>query len=112
MPTLKGVIVYEIFPNSCLNGVYSNTHGKTKNEIFNEIARKKESPNDGKIEGLYTCCYIDLDSIPFICDLKISPASEGKYKFEWMDTEKNKLKFKGIGWLTKENQITVSYSDI
>lgn len=37
MAKVKGIVVYSIESNGCLNGVYSNT-GLT-GEVYNEIAR-------------------------------------------------------------------------
>jgi len=109
MANYQGIVVYEIFPNGCLNGVYSNDHPLTQNEIFNEIARKK-SKNAGKIDGDYTCCYIDLNNVAYICDLEIKNNSN-QFQFTWYETGTRNVKFKGIGWLTRNNQITVMDSD-
>ena len=109
MSSYNGVIVYEIHPNGCLNGVYSNDHTDTNNEIFNEIARKKPTNEINDIEGLYTCCYIDLNSESFKCDLQIKNNND-QYEFTWYETGlPTQWKFKGKGWKTRENQITVWY---
>jgi hypothetical protein len=111
MSSYNGIAVYEILPDGCLNGVHTNDHTKTKNKIFNEIARKKDVHKTDTIEGLYTCCYIDLLSEPFICDLEIKNNSD-QYEFIWSDLKTKKIKFKGKGWLTRENQLTVWWWDI
>jgi hypothetical protein len=108
--TLNGVIVYEILPDGCLNGVFSNDHYRTGNQIFNEVARNR-SPNneaDFKIEGEYNCCYMD-DEKAYVRDLKIAN-DNGRYKLIWTDQESNTV-FEGIGWKTRNNQLTVSYWD-
>lgn len=110
MSTYNGVIVYEILPNGCLNGVYSNDHKNTKNEIFNEIARKKQKEDTNKIEGIYSCSYIDLNSEVFECDLEIT-ANNGRYEFIWTELVTGVTKFTGTGWLTRQNQITVMYKN-
>lgn len=110
----SGVIVYEIFPDGCLNGVYSNDHHLTKNKIFNEIARKIDTSEAGEdennISGQYICSYIDLSNEVYICDLEIKH-NNGRYDFSWREKVTKQVKFKGTGWLTKQNQITVSYTD-
>jgi len=60
MSKFRGIAVYEILPNGCLNGVYSNDDPATEDEIFNEIARKHPNEVGQGIEGKYTCGYIDL----------------------------------------------------
>jgi len=112
MPPFKGVIVYEILPNGCLNGIYSNDAMSTTNEIFNEIARKIPNANKDEILGKYACSYIDLGNKIEICDLEINapPSKKGQYQFTW--TKKGTKIFEGIGWLTRHNQITVSYWDV
>lgn len=127
MKTFDGVIVYEILPNGCLNGVYSNDHLSTKNEIFNEIARKKSGYVGDEILGVYACSYMDVGNVIVNCILTITDpssrvskrANSGQFDFTWylsgtFNEEKNtgtKI-FEGTGWRTKVNQITVSYRDI
>ena len=124
MSSFNGVAVYEILPNGCLNGVYTNDHPDTSNEMFNEIARRKPVaekeilayPND--ILGLYACSYIDLGNIVCECDLEIRigrvrrNGRSGLYDLFWFETGTNNLIFEGTGWRTRQNQITVSYRDI
>ncbi len=108
--TLSGVITYEILPDGCLNGIYSNDHPKTQNKIFNEIARKSDE-NPEEILGEYICCYIDFGNTIQKCKLIIHNKSKrkqnGQYHFEWFDGKE--MIFEGTGWLTRKNQLTVSY---
>ncbi len=103
-----GVMVYEILPDGCLNGVGSDTHPNTNNKIFNEIARKKNGLND-QIIGDYTCSYMNLKGQLITADLKIkqNKKSKGQFEFSWI--EETIETYKGIGWKTKENQIAVYY---
>lgn len=118
MPTFNGVAVYEILPNGCLNGVYTNDHPNTQNEILNEIARKVLNGNGDINTGKYVCSYIDAGNVTVNCDLEITTGivrkngRSGQYDFKWYDTGKttNPI-FEGTGWLTRHNQITVSYRD-
>ena len=122
---MNGIVVFEIFPNGCLNGVYSNDHLDTKNEIFNEIARKISGEESDEILGVYACSYIDVGNIVKNCVLVISNpllrkpprVRKGQYDFTWYrdynpKTKKGNIIFEGTGWRTRENQITVSYRDI
>ena len=109
----KGVVVYEILPDGCLNGVHSNDHQNTKNEIFNEIARKiiKDDSRINVVEGDYICCYIDLANEPYICDLIISN-NNGRYDLIWHErNQPTVIKFKGTGWCTRKDQLTVRYEN-
>jgi len=110
MTKFIGVVVYEILPDGCLNGVYANNGVDAKNKIFNEIARKKKkTENDDGIPGCYACSYIDIGNSVHICDLEISN-NNGQYTFIWKENET--LKWEGIGWRTRDNQITVSYKNL
>lgn len=113
--TFDGVIVFEILPNGCLNGVYSNDHADSKNEIFNGIARKKPNQKEGII-GDYICGFMSHNSDDiWTCDLKIhnTPKRQrnGQFHFEWYEKGTNKMIFEGTGWQTRTNQITVSYGN-
>ncbi len=118
MSTFEGIVVYKIFPNGCLNGVYSNDHLQTKNEIFNEIAKKidkNENKDEDEILGIYACSYMDSSSSDkaFTCDLEIKKGKKAQYDFTWYESgQPSKIKFIGIGWRTNKNQIAVSYNDL
>lgn len=102
-----GVVIYEILPDGCLNGIYTNDHQLTNGKIFNEIARKKsEDYND--VIGDYVCSCIDFNNQVKNCELTIrfSPKNN-QYKLDWSDNQ-GPL-FNGIGWLTRDNQLSVIY---
>ncbi|MDB5125619.1 MAG: hypothetical protein JWP94_3748 [Mucilaginibacter sp.] len=109
MGTTFGVMVYEILPDGCLNGVGSDTHDRTNDKIFNEVARKENGLTEKTIEGDYTCSYMNLDGKFIVANLKITKPekSEGRFEFNWI--EAGKQTYKGIGWKTKENQVIVYY---
>ena len=111
--TFSGIAVYEILPNGCLNGVYSNDHPDTQNEIFNEIARKVSEDGADTIVGKYVCCYISIGNEACNCDLEIQIATRrkrnGQYDLIW--SRNKKVIFEGTGWKTRGNQLTVSYRD-
>ncbi|MDB5136010.1 MAG: hypothetical protein JWP37_2613 [Mucilaginibacter sp.] len=111
--TLNGIVVYEILPDGCLNGVYSNTHKDTKNQIFNEMARKNSLFDEDKIDGIYACSNIDLANLVYTCELDIANTNN-QYTLKWYEitSKRNRiLKFEGIGWRTRKNQLTVMYWD-
>lgn len=118
MASINGVAVFEILPNGCLNGVYSNDHPDTKNEIYNEIARKMSGDDLDSIIGTYACSFISLRNEIFNCILVIHNQSKrkknGQYHFEWYDSDKStrKMMYEGTGWKTRDNQITVSYRSV
>lgn len=111
MPKYNGVQVYEILPDGCLNGTYANEG--SRNEIYNEIARKKRTqPKDAinkadNVIGDYDCFYFDLDNERVNCDLIIRPGANTQYTFTWIDGIKTL--FTGVGWKTNNHQITIAY---
>ncbi len=115
--TFDGVITYDILPDGCLNGVYSNDHPDTKNKICNEIARKiTDDTNDtDALAGKYVCVYIDPDNSIGECTLVIHTRPvkrrNGQYHFEWYNKSNQKI-YEGSGWRIRDNQITVSYKDV
>ncbi len=103
-----GVVVYEILPSGCLNGVYTNLG--TKRELYNELARKqtKESPSD-TIIGNYDCFYFDMENERVSCTLNIEDGGiKCQYLFKWFDEESTEI-FNGEGWKTSDHQIVVQY---
>ena len=110
---LHGVVVYEILPDSCLNGVYANdwaNNAEGRNELYNEIARKKVGEDKTSIPGRYDCFYFDLLNEECPCDLTIDVhPNRGHFRFQWFEKGTTNRIFEGSGWLTRNNQITVSY---
>jgi hypothetical protein len=108
--THKGVMVYEILPDGCLNGVGADTWSDTKNEIFNEMAKKVSDSTKGEILGTYKGVYTGLNGLLVETKLEISPSKEAHYSFNWYEGEsRDKWNYEGLGWLTRPNQITVLY---
>jgi hypothetical protein len=104
-----GVIVYDILPDGCLNGLGSDNDKDTKNEIFNEIARKKSDENSDGIAGNYICSYSDTNDVIRKCCLTIGESPKNQFHFHWHKIEGRTWEFIGIGWRIKPNQIAVSY---
>lgn len=102
----QGVISYEILPDGCLNGVYSDNHPDTENRIFNEILKKSDESKS--IDGNYKALYFDVHG-PQECTVKVTPnkKNHGHFYFEWFSGTKRI--FDGSGWQLRENQIVVSY---
>jgi hypothetical protein len=109
MEPIFGVMVYEILPDGCLNGVGSDTHKRTNDKIFNEVARKKNGPTEKTIKGKYTSSYMNLDGKFIVADLEITPDKERKERFIFLWTEEGKPAYQGTGWKTRENQVVVYY---
>ena len=130
--TLDGVVLYEIFPDGCLNGTFSNDHPngfitasgiRIGNRLFNEIARKIDQNNNDILNnpsaliGEYICSYIDLGGIVYECRLEISLGHIRRnrracgYDFVWNDSTSGAILFEGSGWRIG-NQIVVSYRDV
>jgi len=131
--TLDGVVLYEIFSDGCLNGVFSNNHpagfindaagNRIGNRLFNEIARKiDQNDNDilnnpSALIGNYICSYIDLGGVVCECRLEISlghirrNGRACEYDFIWTDRTIGARIFEGSGWRIG-NRIAVSYRDI
>ena len=107
MTKYTGVCIYEILPDGCLNGVWSDNYKKTENQIFNEIARKVDLLSD-KIEGKYICSYTDFGNQSLKCELDIEAILQGGtcYKLVWKCSG---FTINGTGWLTRHNQLSVSF---
>ena len=110
MVRTKGIQVYEILPDGCLNGTYANEG--TSNEIYNEISRKKSESNlelTDPLIGYYDCVYFDIGNKHYECDLEITKGSISKYYFIWSEKGPTKPIFEGHGWQTNQNTITIKY---
>lgn len=101
-----GVIIYEILPNSCLNGIYSDTNKIINNQVFNEILRKKEAEDNGELSGNYLSTCIDVNDSIVTYDVVIYD-NNGRIEILWYKGKKKR--FEGTGWRLKYNQLIVSY---
>lgn len=107
----NGIITFEILPDGCLNGVYSNDDLATKGKIFNEIAKKINlDTSDDSITGTYNCAWFDIGAIIEESKLIITLVNNGSYKLEW--TKNGIIMFEGAGWKTRDNQLTCFYREI
>jgi hypothetical protein len=106
---MKGIVLYNIELNNCLNGVHTNDDAK--GEIFNEIAKPKTKIDGNDISGLYYCAYFENNNNKVVeCELKIE-VKQGIYEFTW-STPKDGDYHKGIGYKMNKTQIAVSYTDV
>jgi len=101
-----GVVVYEIYPNGCLNGIYAETNRLLENKIFNEILRKRDMEPENVLEGNYKSVCIDIHDTIIEYDVSIRDKN-GKIQILW--SIDNVQKYEGTGWKTRENQLTISY---
>lgn len=100
----KGLCLYTIEKDGCLNGVY--THEGARGVISNEIARKHPK---GKMIGngladRYNSYYFDTKGVTTEIKIKLN---NGEYQIDWViDSE---IAFKGYGYLMNANQLVVQY---
>jgi hypothetical protein len=109
---IKGIILYDIEPDGCLNGVYTNN--AADGVIFNEIARRNSytaEENDG-IRGVYDCFYFNQDprrnNVRLTIGLAQDTSTGRAFSFEW---EGQRIRFSGIGYRMNERQLVVHYWD-
>ena len=107
----KGIVLYNIELDNCLNGVWTNEINDGK--IRNEIAKKLKEA-DNIIEGAYTSVFIDIDNELYTCRLEISlNGTRGTYTFKWDNIQhkcnSTSAKYEGIGYMVNEKQIAVHY---
>jgi len=104
---LKGVIVYRIEGSNCLNGTFINN--MSNNVLGNSIAKKLD--NQDCIEGTYLCSYIDNSLHD--CELRITTTDPNLkiYMFSWYNKGESKPFYEGIGMITNNKLISVSYWD-
>lgn len=113
-----GVVIYDIIMNAnvlVLNGVYSNVGSpkatylafKIHNEIAKRIIKNETDIQDEDILiGKYDMRYIDSELV----DGKlIIRRKEEVYELEWL--VEDKLLFKGIGLMSGDDRLAVSYVD-
>lgn len=113
MPVFHGIAVYEItFKNGkdILDGKYTNTVLLKRDDIMDMEIAKKEMDTKG-IVGEYDCTFKELvqQYVVTNCTLKISNYGAA-YKFEWRDTNTQKMIFNGIGLKAGDKHIAVSYT--
>ena len=108
----KGICLYDLQPNGCLNGVYTNN--SVDGEIFNEIARKHTDVGDDELCGYYNCFYFDKDGKQNSrhnaeLHIVIKNGTTGTYQFVW--TKNKSAVFEGIGYKMNDRQVAVHYWD-
>lgn len=114
MPVERGIVLYDIELNGCLNGVYANEQNPTAGVIFNEIARKIK--NTRGIIGEYDCFYFETGNRRqrnTRCNaiLIISPTTHANvFKFEWLELPSRTRVFMGVGYQMNDRQIAVHYT--
>jgi hypothetical protein len=102
--TFFGLIIYDVLPNGCLNGVYSNDDARL--DIGNEIAKKNNTNVD--IDGDYSCAWIELGGNPPLLAALEVRNNNGVYEFIWRQQNGNNEIFRGHG-IRLNNQIAVVY---
>ena len=107
MSVTKGMCLYSIEKNGCLNGVFVNENGK----ISNEILKLTEQQGEDKICGKYIASWVENGSI--VNDknvtiekennVTIEKKTDGSYEFKWGEV------FTGFGYKMNDRQIAVHY---
>lgn len=110
----RGIVLYSIEKDGCLNGVYANEQPPDAGIIFNEMARKiQKTVTKGKdpIEGVYECSYFETDSARRDVQLKIDGRSPAANVFDvlWIDPVTSLPIFEGVGYKMNERQFAVHY---
>ena len=109
MEKIKGIVLYNIELNGCLNGVYTNN--MADGIIFNEIAKLRKKFSEDEFEGDYDCFYFDKDPIRNDAELIIRKV-EGKHRtYSFRLNVDGKARFNGIGYKMNEKQLAVHYWD-
>jgi hypothetical protein len=111
MPVEKGIILYSIELDGCLNGVYTNEDAD--GEIFNEVAIKKKNDevNEDHLVGSYDCFYFENGNAGTTAILNVKKTAINMYDFKWTATSPQGASFTGIGYKMNEKQIAVRYED-
>ena len=102
---MRGVILYEIMDDGCINGEYINTD-VSENKYWEHAVKKDTENKDNTLVGKYYCAYIEDGKI-LTGDLEIT--KEGyNYSLKWKYTKEDI--HCGIGILSKDSKyLAVSY---
>lgn len=110
MEKLKGIVLYDIERDGCLNGVYTNNL-TPRSEIFTETAKLKSKvdvKNENTIVEVYDCFYFDAVDERVDCILTFR-ITNGRYDAEWILIGETEPRFIGQGFLMNDRQIAISY---
>jgi hypothetical protein len=106
----KGLALYTIESDSCLNGVY--TEDVLDGETYREVARLKKKLKGDEICGIYDSLFFGKDNPHNKAELRVTGTlkKSGKYEytFVWVN-ESTKKVFEGFGYKMNEKQIVVHY---
>lgn len=112
MPTFEGVVVYTIERNGCLNGIYTNNHPNTRQQVFNESARlpRGERINLEELDGtlVFDTTWIDLNNEIVNGRLEITSRAND-YLVNWFYD--NGGTYTGIGFLLRDDMFVVRYEE-
>lgn len=106
----KGIALYSIELDGCLNGVYTNedVDGLISNEILIPLDKGKY---DNPLIGEYLCRYFDNKTklgYEEILEISLEKRTNGTYIFTWKG-KNNVIKFTGVGYKMTEKLLAVSY---
>lgn len=101
----KGLVLYTIDADGCLNGLYTNENAKGM--LISE-SLKKTSGDNMKIEGDYALHYYDHENASYVGKVKID-VCDNVYDLEWTVEGDVKPRFKGVGYRMSATQLAVVY---
>jgi len=106
----KGIVLYEIELNGCLNGVYTNDG--CDGLIYNEIATKHSPFENDDIAGTYDCSYFEDNNMRKDVELSITRKKKKARIFDFKWSMKGRVLFEGIGFKMNNRQVAVTYWEI
>ena len=101
---IRGIIVYEIKDDGCLNGTWTNND--VEGVVMNEIA-KKVGTDTHVVRGDYIVAFIDFNGDVFKGKLSIDQ-NGSVYNLKWY-IENADLNYEGIGLRFGNNNLVASY---
>ena len=104
----KGIVLYNIELDGCLNGVFINEHSNGR--IWNELLKKLDDTKaDNSIEGTYTAIWIDEEQTNGVDTAIVEVVyRDNAFDFTWKHIIGG-TRWKGIGYKMNHNQIVVNY---
>jgi hypothetical protein len=110
----KGIVLYTIESNGCLNGVYTNDD--LGGVIFTETAKRQPTTADAvdRISGTYDAFYFDRNTLRNNTRLIISniPGAINRYTFTWRTIGATTDAFVGEGYIMNDRQVAVAYREV
>jgi hypothetical protein len=102
----RGIVMYSIEGDGCLNGVFTNPGAFGR--ILNEVARRRGGPL-ATLEGDYDCFYFDSDDSRNDCTLTISiDPTTRQFTLRWIGLD-GVTWFEGRGFRMNDRTLVAHY---